>query len=276
MLTNEQLEEFHERGVVRMPGAVAQSAVEEMLRNVWKCLRERYHIHRGAPDTWPELDDRGVHQVIGVQRFTGSHHLPKSEKFAAVCNAVVCGALDQILGANRWQRPERWGSLLVAFPESRDVWDVPASGWHLDLPATHRSSGLMAARIFTCLATIAHGAGGTLVVAGSPRLVQSLVRTGERIPSAEARKRMIRAFPWIAALCSRDEKENRVQRFMRESTLPGGIRVRVVELAGEAGDVFLVHPMMLHAGSKNCSTAPRMALSATVFGSGVEQVKLYP
>ena len=151
MLTAEQLEEFHSSGIVCMRGAVARSAVEEMLRSVWSCLRDRCHIQRDEPDTWPEVDNLGVNQIIGVSRFTGSRHLPKAENFVQVGTAGIRDALDKIFGASPWQRPDRWGSLLVTFAESREAWDVPASGWHFDLPATVLSLGLTAVRVFTCL-----------------------------------------------------------------------------------------------------------------------------
>lgn len=143
-------------------------------------------------------------------------------------------------------------------------------------PCDDHSSVLSAVRPFVCLATISHGGGGTLVVAGSHRLAQNLVREGERLPSAETRKRLLRAHAWIKALCSREEKNDRSQRFMKKGTVADGIDLRVVEITGAAGDVFLVHPMMLHATSKNCSTEPRLALTATVFRQGVLPVKLYP
>ncbi|MBV8360150.1 MAG: hypothetical protein JO189_19765 [Deltaproteobacteria bacterium] len=94
MLTGQQLKDFHQCGIVRMSRAIAPSAVDEMLRSVWNCWHDRYHIHREALDTWPELDNAGVHQVIGVQRFTGSHHLPKWEKFAQIGTPSVCEAFD--------------------------------------------------------------------------------------------------------------------------------------------------------------------------------------
>ena len=276
MLTAEQLEEFHSSGIVCMRGAVARSAVEEMLRSVWSCLRDRCHIQRDEPDTWPEVDNLGVNQIIGVSRFTGSRHLPKAENFVQVGTAGIRDALDKIFGASPWQRPDRWGSLLVTFPESREAWDVPASGWHFDLPATSYSLGLTAVRVFTCLDKISHAGGATLVVAGSHRLVQNLVGEGERLHSHQARKRLLGAYPWIKALCSRDDEGNRIQRFMSKGAVVDGIDVRVLELSGDAGDIFLVHPMMLHAPSKNCATEPRLALTATIFRAGVAPVKLYP
>jgi ectoine hydroxylase-related dioxygenase (phytanoyl-CoA dioxygenase family) len=155
-------------------------------------------------------------------------------------------------------------------------WDLPSSNWHLDLPASHRSSGLTTVRIFTCLAKLPPGGGGTVFVVGSHRLVQNLVCEGERLPSPETRKRLIRAYPWVKALCSRNEKANRVQRFMSGATVVEGVKLRVVEMTGESGDVILAHPMILHATAKNCSSMPRFALSATVFRTGIAAVKLCP
>ena len=278
MLTAEQRDEFDRCGMVRMPGAVAEAAAEEMLRTVWNCLRDRYHIHRGAPDTWPEPQSRGdggVQQIGGAHRFMGTHHLPKSVTFEQVGNGVVRDAIDDLLGPGNWLPPERWGSLLVTFPESRDRWEVPCSNWHLDFPASLSPSGLAGVRIFTCLADVPAGGGGTVFIAGSPRLFENVVSEGESVPSAEARKRLIRAYPWVKALCSRDETADRVRRFMREGTSIDGVEVRVVEMIGEAGDVVLVHPMMLHAPAMNCSSVPRMVLSATAFRAGVAPVKLY-
>src|ERR1700722_3657831 len=122
MLTAEQRREFDQNGIVRLPGAVAKPDAEEMLRTTWNSLRERYHIHRGRPDTWPEPDtrsNRAVEQIRGVHRFLGTHHLPKSVTFEQVGNPIVYGALDALLGPENWQRPDRWGSLLVTFPESK-------------------------------------------------------------------------------------------------------------------------------------------------------------
>jgi ectoine hydroxylase-related dioxygenase (phytanoyl-CoA dioxygenase family) len=279
MLTTKQMDEFNLHGIVRMPGAVEKSAAEEMQQIIWNCLRERYHIHRDAPDTWPKPDIRRtqeVQQIAGTHRFLGNHHVPKSVTFAQVGSAAVCAALDQLLLPRNWQQPARWGSLLVTFPESIAPWDVPSSNWHLDLPASRSYSGLTAVRLFTCLAKLAPGGGGTVFVSGSHKLVQNLTREGESIPSGEARKRLIRAYPWIGALCSREEKADRIHRFMDQVTSIDRVEVRVVEMTGEPGDVILVHPMILHAPVKNCSSEARFALSSTVFRTGVAPMRLYP
>lgn len=59
-------------------------------------------------------------------------------------------------------------------------------------------------------------------------------------------------------------------------TVVEGVKLRVVEMTGEPGDVILAHPMIVHAPAKNCSSMPRFALSATVFRTGIAAVKLSP
>ena len=265
MLTSEQREEFDRFGIVRLPGAIARSDAEEMCECVWDTLRRRYQIRRDAPDTW------------GARRIAGFHDLRKSVTFEQIGSPAVCEALDNLLGAGNWQRPERWGSLLVTFPESRDRWVVPHQSWHLDFPASRSLQGLFAVRIFTCLTKLQPGGGGTVFVAGSHRLVQDLVgKDGvDRLRSADARKALIRSCPWVKALCSLDEKVDRVQVFMNSGAVVNEVEVRAFEMTGEPGDVILTHPLMMHAGARNCAGVPRLVLSSTVYRSGIPLSAIY-
>jgi ectoine hydroxylase-related dioxygenase (phytanoyl-CoA dioxygenase family) len=232
---------------------------------VWNNLHRRFQIRREAPKTWK------------ARRVMGTHDLPQPATSAQIGSPAVCEALDDLLGRGNWQRPERWGSLLVTFPESRDRWDVPYQSWHLDFPGARAPEALFAVRLFTCLARLQPGGGGTVFVAGSHRLVQDLLRKeeSERLRSAEAREAMIRTCPWVKELCSRDEKTDRVHRFMKSGTEFGDIEVRVVEMTGEPGDVIVTHPLLLHAGAKNCAAVPRLVLSSTIYRSGVTPSAMY-
>jgi Phytanoyl-CoA dioxygenase (PhyH) len=44
----------------------------------------------------------------------------------------------------------------------------------------------------------------------------------------------------------------------------GGISLQVVEMTGMAGDVMLLHPLVLHVATSNTSNAPRFLLSGGV------------
>jgi Phytanoyl-CoA dioxygenase (PhyH) len=259
MLTAEQRKEFDRFGIVSVPGAIAVGVAKEMCDCVWNILDSRYGIRREDPATWQ------------AQRITGTHDLPKSVTFEEIGCPTVCEALDDLLGRGNWQRPARWASLLVSFPDSAGRWDIPHKTWHLDFPASRSMSGLFAVRIFICLAKLGAGGGGTVFVAGSHRLVPSLASEGaaDRLRSADARRALIRRYLWVKALCSFDEKVARVQQFMNRSAMVGEAELRVVEMTGDPGDIVLAHPLIMHAPASNCATVPRMALTSTVYRSGV-------
>jgi Phytanoyl-CoA dioxygenase (PhyH) len=265
MLTAEQRKEFDRSGIIRLPGAIAPSAVQEMCDCVWDAVERRGEVRRDDPRTWK------------AQRTTGLHDLPESLNFQRIASPFVCDALDGLFGTRTWERPERRFSMLVAFPESDKPWDVPSQGWHLDYPVVRGLEGNYAIRIFVSLVKLSHGGGGTLFIAGSHRLLQSLVakKKAERIRSADARRGLIRNSPWIKGLFSLDGKTDRVRRFINKSTMIDRQEVRVVEMKGEPGDVFLTHPALLHAISTNCSSEPRIALSGSVYRDPAVATAIY-
>ena len=264
MLTPQQLEEFNRRGIVHVPGAIPRADAEAMCACVWDNLSRRYPFRRDTPKTWT------------AKRVMGLHALDKTVTFEQVGSPAVCQMLDALLGRANWQQPERWGSLLVAFPDSSERWDVPNYAWHLDFPASGSVEGLFVVRLFTCLAPLQHGGGGTVVVAGSHLLVEKLARAkAQRLRSADVRKALIHTYPWVKALCSRDESDDRVDRFMNQGTTVDGVELSVVEMTGEPGDVYLVHPLILHAPATNCTAAPRIVLSSFVYRNGVQPGAFY-
>ena len=266
MLTAEQREEFDHTGIMRLPGAIAPKETQEMLNLVWDAVEQRTDVRRDDPRTW-----KG-------QRVMGKQDLPASTTFAQIGSPAICDTLDRLFGRSKWQRPERWASMLVTFPDSAAKWSVPHTTWHLDFPASRDFEGLFAARLFVCLARLTRGGGGTVFVAGSHRLVQKLISDSDadQIRSAEARKALIRAHPWVKSLCSPDGKTDRVGQFMnRSARLTGGVDARVVEMTGEAGDVLLTHPLLLHAAATNCTQSPRIVLSSTIYRCGVTPSSIY-
>ncbi len=54
---------------------------------------------------------------------------------------------------------------------------------------------------------------------------------------------------------------------MTEADLDG-IPVRVVELTGSAGDVYVTHPWVLHSIAPNANHTPRMMRSRVIWKTG--------
>jgi ectoine hydroxylase-related dioxygenase (phytanoyl-CoA dioxygenase family) len=116
--------------------------------------------------------------------------------------------------------------------------------------------------VFVLLAPMQPRGGNTLVVTGSHRLFQQLaVKAGRPVSSAEAKRMLFAQQPWFAALSSSQDTNDRIERFMARSTAVDGVDVRVVEMTGEPGDVYFMHPTLLHAPSPNVRSYPRLALT---------------
>ena len=257
LLSSEQIQEFDRLGILRLREAVARAEAEQMCESVWEALASRLQIRRDSRTTWK------------AGRIAGAHWLPKWLTFNQIGSPLVRGVLDDLLGVGAWQEPWRWGGLLVTFPDGLGGWDVP-NQWHFDYPVMPATQGMFAGRFFTCLADTPPEGGATLVVTGSHRLAQRLIGKGgkEKLRPKEVRASLTEDFYWMKALRSRDVALDRVDRFMKRTTWIDDVELRVEEMAAKAGDVILMHPLTMHAISRNCADTPRIAVSTMILRKG--------
>jgi hypothetical protein len=256
MLSEEQRTQFDGLGVCRLPGVLGGEAAAGMCDAVWELLSRQHGIDRHDSSTWT------------VRQPTGFQALGRSGIFDALGGPALSDAIDELLGSGQWSRPRYWGAPLVTFPDATARWDVPSAQWHTDFVARAPSDVLPGVRVLAFLAPVVQSGGGTVVLAGSHRLVKRLVEGGDpgrRLQSAELRQLLTRRYPWLHGLMSPEDSEDRVGRFMTDGAVLNGDDVRVVELVGEAGDVVLMHPWTFHAPAPNCSPAARVMVSHSVF-----------
>jgi ectoine hydroxylase-related dioxygenase (phytanoyl-CoA dioxygenase family) len=173
------------------------------------------------------------------------------------------------MGEGAWAQPVAWGQPLVCFPGPQRTWTVPHQNWHLDGPP-EPGGHIRIGRVFAILAPLAAGGGGTLMAEGSHHLVrQAVERHGGILSSSETRKRLKTEHPWFGELMAAGgDPAQRLDRFMAETTLVGDVPLRLAEMTGEPGDVWLMHPDMLHAGAPNVLPAPRLVLTEFVMPKG--------
>ena len=81
---------------------------------------------------------------------------------------AVRGAVSDLLGADAWDAPRDWGTILVTFPRRDRPWAVPARGWHPDYGLWHDPQPLLGVKVF--FAGVRSRGGGTLVIPGSHRV----------------------------------------------------------------------------------------------------------
>ncbi|MDE0422110.1 MAG: phytanoyl-CoA dioxygenase family protein [Gammaproteobacteria bacterium] len=190
---------------------------------------------------------------------------PKAKLRAASESAPVRGLftaalMDVIveLAGGRSVRP--MGSraqFLVTMPNAEE-WTVPPTIWHVDLPRLP-SNCLVGIQVFTFLSDVVPKGGGTLVVAGSHRLLNN----GSRVRSKNIKKRL-RRLPYFQDLMSKQSVDR--ERFLTEPGTAqdpdaGDVPLRVVELCGQPGDVYLTDMRLLHTLAPNATDEPRVMLT---------------
>jgi hypothetical protein len=218
VLGRSQVEQFVEKGYTVLKDAFPRSVAAEVRKCIWKKLK----LSPEEPSSWTK-------PVIHIRRNF------KTKPYTDAFTPRVLGAFDDLMGENRWVRQMILGWWPVAFPGfEKKAWHVPADGWHVDGShfqhhLTSREQGLLPIFIFSDIET--HG-GGTALSEGSQRITARIL--------AEAGPEGL----------SMEELSSRILKYNKSCK-------SVIEATGNAGDVVLIHPFLLHARSPNCGSSVR-------------------
>lgn len=240
---------FARDGFVRVSGGAAAG---DLRRRVAEFLLQRDGVRLDAPVTWP------AGRVGAFQAMAPLPYAPSPE---------IDAACDGVLGRAAWLRPAAWGTPLVTFPQP-GPWRPPHQAWHVDFAPRFVDGALPGVRLLALLDAVAPQGGGTMLLAGSHRLVERFA-AGQAVPalrSADVRRMLRRVSPHLDAL-QRPDFTGAALNDLLAGIEVDGAPVRLVELTGSPGDVVLMHPWLLHAASENCSAAPRLMLSQSIFRS---------
>lgn len=251
MLTERELEEFVQTGLVRVPNVLSQEDARQIRADLWLYLATEYGIDEHDRATW---------SAIRIPSFKG---LTRSAAFARVGVGAVPAALDLVIGTD-WQPPKTWAGMpMVTFPMPGVMWDVPSDGWHCDRPydADDRP-GAPGVQVFVFVNDVRPLGGGTIVLTGSHRLVARYASESSVTLHAQAVKSALRAQdPWLKHLLSPIDQPDRIRCFMDDGARIDGVDLRVAELTGAAGDAILMDARTLHTIAPNCLDTPRMMLN---------------
>lgn len=243
MLTPKQLSEFEDRGLVRVAGLLPLERVA-ILRDALITHLERKGLwHEGG---WsPSLPSLDASPAAG---FKLAREIKRHPALRELIAPEVLDVIGQLTGGKPVRPMMDAAQVLFTLPNAND-WSVPSSVWHLDLPRLP-GAGLPGVQLFTFLNQVEPHCGGTLVVAGSHRLLG-----GQFIRSRDVKKRLKRE-PWFADLFSGNVHDR--ARFVDRPGRAGHVPVQVVELTGRPGDVYLVDIRLLHTLAPNAGAVPRM------------------
>ncbi|HUZ14238.1 MAG TPA: hypothetical protein VMU93_15485 [Caulobacteraceae bacterium] len=250
-LAADALAAFERDGFLRVPGAFARADALTMQDEWWAELAEVHGIFRSDRSTWRQ--PRGD---LKRPKTAPSQGLIQTEAVRTV--------IDGLLGAGAWDWPRDWGRPIVTFPSGAapEAWDVPERLWHWDGTPAWNAARLTTLFVVGFVGEVRPAGGGTLVLAGSPRLIlkqyEAQAPSAHRADGSWRRDRLHRSHPWLAALtgCAAGPPD-RIEAFMADGAEVDGVGLRVVELTGEPGDMVLCHPLLLHCVAPNCRDVPR-------------------
>ena len=246
------LEHFRVHGWMRVHQAFSADQAAAMRDVVWTGLADA-GIRQDAPSTWT------------IERPANLQRLKTDPVFEAVGSERVLAAIDAILETRSYEKPKTWGALFIAFP-SEGEWEVPASGWHTDANYRSQLEPPKGVQIHSLFGDVPPRSGATLILSGSHRLIHRWFKQHPAPPgarSAEMRKRL-QGHPYIRDLHTAGDPERRIARFMDKAEEVDGVQLQVIENTGSAGDVLLLHPLLLHVAARNIGSGPRFLLSGSI------------
>jgi len=259
-LSSTEARHFLEHGWVLVKGAVSKQIAADIVASSWRELEER-GIKKDAPQTWkkepyirtggpPNLnimasrgDKEAAAQVLEIRKRYGLPH--ESPRLQEVAPRALGAQLDCVGGWDRVKDPEQ-----IRLPDSlavnlckddsnlgEDGWrSTRASGWHkdgwhyrhfLDSP----QQGLLLGYLYS---DILPGSGGTQMCVDSIGVVARLLAQHPEGIHPDSVQSYIQ--PHMNKACKEFE-----------------------ELTGEAGDLAIMHPYMVHRVAGNPSGRPRFA-----------------
>jgi hypothetical protein len=249
---DDTLEHFHAHGWLRVRQAFSADAAARMQDVAWTGLEEA-GIRRDAPSTWT------------VERPARLQRLKAHPAFAAIGSERLLAAVEAILGTRDYDKPRHWGALFVAFP-GEQPFCVPASGWHVDANYRSQLTPPKGVQIHALFGEVAPRSGATLVVSGSHRLIHRWFH--EHPAPIDARsmdmRKLLLGHPYMRDLHTEGAAEVRIARFMERVEEVDGVPLQVIENLGAAGDVMLLHPLLMHVAAPNAGAAPRFLLSGSI------------
>jgi hypothetical protein len=242
-LTPEQIAHFEQHGWLRIPGCFSREAAAKITANVWT----RLGMSPTDKETWhTERINMPKHNHFPVSEFA-----PKA--WDGICQLV--GGADRITPSSH-----DWGdgwivNLGTKSGAGKKVTGNELKGWHVDGDffvhyLDSPEQGLLIIPLFT---DIIPGAGGTMLC---PPAMGPVARHLFQHPEGVSPRMTPRAEnpKW--------EPENTLDWFnnLAASYPPE----EFVEATGEAGDVYLLHPLMLHSASNNALRIPRIITNPPV------------
>lgn len=246
---------YHERGaVLQVRGVFPQAAALGIQDLLWEDVERRIGARREDSATWvtPLTGRSGW----GPRR--ADEVPPRVEALRIQYLDELSKVFEPLLGAGNWDHARAWGSgVMITPPHSPTArWTLTDPEWHYD------GVPLRGCWYFLLFCDVPPRSGGTLVVEGSGRTLSDWV---EALPADDDRSRLLPRFlmsdPFLRKLSGEEPVESDPDDLLRSAQAPG---MRIVELSGRAGDLFVMDSNTLHAAPVRTNVTPRFQVRAAL------------
>ncbi|KOS17910.1 hypothetical protein ESCO_003090 [Escovopsis weberi] len=240
VLTEEEKEQFRTDGYVHLRSCFTPAQAQAVIQDVWT----RLGMDPDDKATWTAMWTNMPHH----RTFDAAEFAPRA--WAAICE--LCGGEDRVSPYSREWRDSLIVNLGAPDLEGVEIPPQRLEGWHVDGDffvhyLDSPEQGLLVVPLFT---DIVPGGGGTVICPDSiPRIARHLLDNPAGVS------------PGMAPRGHRDFGSEREGSWFRDAAASCG---RFVEVAGRCGDVFLLHPLMLHTVSTNPRRLPRIITNPPV------------
>ncbi|HKN00804.1 MAG TPA: phytanoyl-CoA dioxygenase family protein [Candidatus Binataceae bacterium] len=216
-----EIDQFIADGYVVLRGAFAREVADQCREFIWNQV-----------PLWDDCTTYGQPMVQIRKVFNGA-------PFDQVRSERLKSGLDQMVGTDRWQGPAGYGWWSLLFPgfQGPGGWHVDGGDFQLTEKFTDHNHALVTLFLFS---DIGPGDGGTAMVRGSHLAVTRLIGEIEEARPSTINWEELKLKPEAAELMSPAQDQ-------------------IVHLTGEAGDVALMHPFLLHGFGANRGSRIRFA-----------------
>jgi hypothetical protein len=191
---------------------------------------------RIVPMVWSELDIDPNNRSAWTSSKVMLRKVLEEQPCPQIFTRRYVGAVDDICGPGRWAATRGVGHWVILLPGFANTpWHPPQHGWHVDISLDHPcivapGMGLITLELFS---DIQPGDGGTAIRVGSHSYLARILA--------------------IARANRFTERELLLRALADTKHLP------IAEVTGQAGDLLLMHPLTVHAGTDNTGDHARIA-----------------
>lgn len=249
MLTAQQCKNFDVSGVLKVKSllsvdavARARAAILGRFASLGLAANGRWTLSERAPAEWP---DKGYSAKSIGNKISDVERLLDEPGVQPIVDTVLDHAdLDREF----FKRPQ----VLVTLPNA-GAWFAPTDGWHVDIART--PSGVRpGVQVFILLSEIKPQGGGTLVLAGSHRLLNE----GRFVRSRDVAKLLRQDRDVCAAMATTPETLEEYAKRAVKHDAGQNPHLGIVELIGSPGDAYFMDMRVLHSAAPNMADQPRV------------------